>query len=90
MIDTIKANLIYRAMQELTEQFDGWQAIGAIRETVGGSVTRAEFDTIIAEMMILGIVDLAPEDNQKTINGPDAYNAVAHPTGVVWHLAKLA
>lgn len=90
MIDTIKANRIYTAMQELAGQFIEWQTIGAIRETVGNSVTREEFDTIMAKMMELGIIDMVPEDNQKTISGADEYNSVKHPTGIVWHLAKIS
>ena len=90
MIDTIKANMIYTAMQDLRAEFAEWQSMGAIRDMVGSKVTRTEFDTIMAEMMILGIVDMVPECNQKTISGADEYNAVKHPTGVVWHHAKIA
>lgn len=89
MIDTIKANVIYAAMQELAGQFIEWQTIGAIRDMVGSKVSREEFDTIMVEMMKLGIVDMVPECNQKTLNGADEYNAVRHATGVAWHLAKI-
>lgn len=90
MIDTDKANVIYRAMQELAEQFVEWQTIGAIRETVGSKISRDEFDGLMIAMLDLKIVDMVPEDNQKTITDADEYNAVSHPAGIVWHLAKIA
>lgn len=90
MIDTDKANRIFEAMRELSGQFAEWQTIGAIRETVGSSVTREEFDTIMVKMMELDIIDMVPECNQKTLINADHHNAVKHATGVVWHLAKLA
>lgn len=89
MIDTEAANRIYTAMMDLSTQFVEWQTIGAIRETVQGSMTRDEFDGLMIAMMGLRIIDMVPEDNQKTINGPDDYNAVRHPAGIVWHLAKI-
>lgn len=89
-MDIDKATRIYQAMQDLAGQFDEWQTIGAIRDTVGSFVGRAEFDTIIAEMMILGIVDMIPECNQKTLTAADHDNAVKHATGVVWHYAKIS
>lgn len=89
MIDTEAANRIYAAMVELQGQFVEWQAIGAIRETVQGSMARDEFDGLMIAMMELRIIDMIPEDNQKTISGPDDYNAVRHPAGIIWHLAKI-
>lgn len=90
MIDTEAANRIYVAMVELAGQFVEWQSIGAIRETVKGSMTRDEFDGLMIAMMELKIIDMVPEDNQKTITSADDLNAVRHPAGLVWHLAKIS
>lgn len=90
MIDTEAASRIFTAMIELQGQFIEWQTMGAIRETVQGSMTRDEFDVLMIQMMELRIIDMIPEDNQKTINGPDDMNAVRHPAGIVWHLARIA
>lgn len=70
------AQRIYRAIQELTTESGESLAIGAIRDTVGSWVSRDEFSATLVEMFNLGIIVIAPEDNQKTITSADEYNAV--------------
>lgn len=70
------AQMIYRAIEELTTESGEALAIGAIRDTVGSWVSRDEFSATLVKMHELGIVVIVPEDNQKTLTGPDEYNAV--------------
>lgn len=82
------AQRIYTAIQELTTVPGEWHGIGAIRDTVGAWVSRDEFSATLVEMFKLGIVVIAPEDNQKTLTAADEYNAVT-VAGELRHLVTI-
>ena len=89
MIDTTKANRIYEAIVANTTETGQFLTMGHIRDEVSGIVTRQEFDALMVGMVKLGILAMVPEENQKVLNGADAYNAV-ELGGVACHLVALA
>ena len=83
------AQRIYTAIQELTTVSGEWHGIGAVRDTVGSWVSRDEFTATLVEMFKLGIVVIAPEDNQKSLSAADEFNAVT-VAGERRHLVCIA
>ena len=83
------AQRIYGAIQELTTVPGEWVGIGAIRDTVGSWVSRDEFSATLVNMYALGILVIAPEDNQKILTAADQYNGVT-VAGERRHLVTLA
>lgn len=87
MIDIDRAQMIYGILADKPR--GEWLAMGEIRELArDAGIGRDEFDGLVIGMARLQVVDVAPEDNQKTITSADAYNAVI--IGEAQHLIKIA
>lgn len=89
MIDIDRAQEIYGILADKPR--GEWISIPEVRdEARTAGIGRDEFDGLIIGMVKLLIIDIAPEDNQKTLGPADDYNGVKIPGGEVQHLIKIA